>query len=181
MILVLSPDTGPESPEYKQLLTHLANLPGISTRVRTEVGSEQTLTEVYLIGNTKALPIEDMQTLPCVERVVRISEEYRVLGRHKNDNRPTYFDYNGVRFGQDTLNVFAGLCAVDTLEHVELMMQDLSARSAGIQENAAQHGYATIKATCDCDLSSGSDGFTGNQFLYRTQIDDCRLEGRPLV
>src|SRR5215216_1640742 len=125
MILVLSPDTRPESPEYKQLLTHLANLPGISTRVRTEVGSEQTLTEVYLIGNTKPLPIEDMQSLPCVERVVRISEEYRVLGRHKNDNRPTYFDYNGVRFGQDTLNVFAGLCAVDTLEHVELMMQAL--------------------------------------------------------
>src|SRR5215217_3330937 len=101
MILVLSPDTRPDSPEYKQLLTHLANLPCISTRVHTEVGSEQTLTEVYLIGNTKALPIEDMQSLPCVERVVRISEEYRVLGRHKNDNRATYFDYNGVRFGQD--------------------------------------------------------------------------------
>ena len=125
MILVLSPDTRPDSPEYKQLLTHLANLPGISTRVHTEVGSEQTLTEVYLIGNTKALPVEDMQSLPCVERVVRISEEYRVLGRHKNDNRATYFDYNGVRFGQDTLNVFAGLCAVDTLEHVELMMRAL--------------------------------------------------------
>jgi 3-deoxy-7-phosphoheptulonate synthase len=118
MILVLSPDTGPESPNYKQLLAYLANMPGISTRVRTEVGSEQTLTEVYLIGNTKALLVEDMQNLPCVEQVVRISEEYRVLGRHKDDHRPTYFDYNGVRFGQDTLNVFAGLCAVDTLEHV---------------------------------------------------------------
>ncbi|SEO31987.1 3-deoxy-D-arabinoheptulosonate-7-phosphate synthase [Nitrosospira multiformis] len=125
MILVLSPDTGPESPDYKQLLAYLANMPGISTRVRTEVGSEQTLTEVYLIGNTKALLVEDMQNLPCVEQVVRISEEYRVLGRHKDDHRPTYFDYNGVRFGQDTLNVFAGLCAVDTLEHVELMMQAL--------------------------------------------------------
>ena len=125
MILVLSPDTGPESPDYKQLLAYLANMPGISTRVRTEVGSEQMLTEVYLIGNTKALLVEDMQNLPCVEQVVRISEEYRVLGRHKDGRRSTYFDYNGVRFGQDTLNVFAGLCAVDTLEHVELMMQAL--------------------------------------------------------
>ena len=125
MILVLSPDTRSDSSEYKQLLVHLANLPGISTRVHSEVGVEQTLTEVYLIGNTKALPIEDMQSLPCVEQVVRISEEYRVLGRHKDDRRPTHFDYNGVRFGQDTLNVFAGLCAVDTLEHVELMMQAL--------------------------------------------------------
>ncbi len=125
MILILTPDTHSDSPEYRQLLVHLASLPGIVTRVHTEAGIEQTLTEVYLIGNTMALPLEDMQSLPCVERVVRISEEYRVLGRHKGDDRPTHFDYNGVRFGQDTLNVFAGLCAVDTPEHVEMMMKVL--------------------------------------------------------
>ncbi len=125
MILILKPGALSESPEYKQLLAYLTNLAGITVRVHTEVGIEQTLTEVYLIGNTKALLLEDMQSLPCVERVVRISEEYRVLGRHENDVRPAYFDYNGVRFGQDTLNVFAGLCAVDTLEHVELMMKAL--------------------------------------------------------
>ena len=125
MILVLIPDTRLDSPEYQQLLTHLANFPGISTRVHTEVGAEQTLTELYLIGDTKALPIDDIRSFPCVDSVVRVSEEYRVLGRHKNDDRPTYFDYNGVRFGQDTLNVFAGLCAVDVVEHVEMMMQVL--------------------------------------------------------
>ena len=108
MILILVPNTRPDSPEYKQLLAHLANLSGISTRVHTEVGAEQTLTEIYLIGNTKVLSLEDVSSLPCVDRVVRVSEEYRVLGRHKNDDRPTYFDYNGVRFGQDALNVFAG-------------------------------------------------------------------------
>jgi 3-deoxy-7-phosphoheptulonate synthase len=100
-------------------------MPGITTRIHTEVGTEQTLTEIYLIGNTMALSLEDMQGLPCVERVVRVSEEYRVLGRHKDDDRPTHFDYNGVRFGQDTLNVFAGLCAVDTPEHVEMMLRAL--------------------------------------------------------
>ena len=30
-------------------------------------------------------------------------EEYRVLGRHKDDVRPTWFEYQGLRFGQDTL------------------------------------------------------------------------------
>src|SRR5574340_1344183 len=123
MILILSSNTGDQSPEYRQLLAHLATLQGIQTRVHVERGSEQTLTEIYLIGNTKALFIEDMQSLPCVEQVVRVSEEYRILGRHKDDQRPTHFDYNGVRFGQDTLNVFAGLCAVDNPEHVELMLQ----------------------------------------------------------
>ncbi|MDO9311993.1 MAG: 3-deoxy-7-phosphoheptulonate synthase, partial [Nitrosomonas sp.] len=125
MILILVPNTRLDSPEYKQLLGHLANFSGISTRVHTEVGTEQTLTEIYLIGNTKVLSIEDVNSLPCVDRVVRVSEEYRVLGRHKDDDRPTHFDYNGVRFGQDTLNVFAGLCAVDTIEHVEMMMKAL--------------------------------------------------------
>jgi 3-deoxy-7-phosphoheptulonate synthase len=66
-----------------------------------------------------------MKNLPGVEHVVRVSEEYRVLGRHKADNRPAHFDYNGVRFGQDTLHVFAGLCAVDKPEHVEMMMAAL--------------------------------------------------------
>ena len=123
MILILTSNTDPQGAEYQQLMNHLVGLQGIQTRVHTEHGTEQTLTEIYLIGNTKQLEIEDMQNLPCVERVVRVSEEYRVLGRHKDDQRPTHFEYNGVRFGQDTLNVFAGLCAVDNREHVEIMMK----------------------------------------------------------
>jgi 3-deoxy-7-phosphoheptulonate synthase len=125
MILILTPNVRPEQEEYRQLMHYLGNLPNIQCRVHQEQGIEQLLTEVYLIGNTAALTLDDMRSLPCVERVVRVSEEYRVLGRHKDDLRPTHFDYNGVRFGQDTLNVFAGLCAVDTREHVEQMLQAL--------------------------------------------------------
>ena len=125
MILILSSNTDQQGAEFKQLMGHLAGLQGIKTRVHTERGTEQTLTEIYLVGNTKMLDIDDMQALPCVERVVRVSEEYRVLGRHKDDPRPSHFEYNGVRFGQDTLNVFAGLCAVDNPEHVELMLKAL--------------------------------------------------------
>jgi 3-deoxy-7-phosphoheptulonate synthase len=125
MILILSPDAQPDSTEYRQLLDHLGQLPKIKTRIHQEKGAHQALTEIYLIGDTASLSIEDMESLPGVERVVRISEEYRVLGRHKDDHRPTHFEYNGVRFGQDNLNVFAGLCAVDTPEHVEMMMKAL--------------------------------------------------------
>ena len=125
MILILSSNTDPQGAEYQRLLAHLATLPGIQARVHIERGTEKTLTEIYLIGNTQALKIEDMQSLPCVERAVRVSEEYRILGRHKDDQRPAHFEYNGVRFGQDTLNVFAGLCAVDNPEHVELMLKAL--------------------------------------------------------
>ena len=125
MILVLSPDTTPDSAEYRQLLDHLAQLPKIKTRIHQEKGAQQILTEIYLIGDTASLSMENMESLPGVERVVRVSQEYRVLGRHKDDHRPTHFEYNGVRFGQDNVNVFAGLCAVDNREHVELMMKAL--------------------------------------------------------
>jgi 3-deoxy-7-phosphoheptulonate synthase len=125
MILILTPDTNSESPEYKKLLQHLSNLPNIRTRVHRETGAQQVLSEVYLIGDTASLTVEEMEGLPCVERVVRVSVEYRVLGRHRDGRRSTAFEYNGVHFGQDNLNVFAGLCAVDTPEHVERMMQAL--------------------------------------------------------
>ena len=125
MILILNPDTDKNGAEYRQLMNHLNNLPEIQVRVHEEVGAQRTLTEIYLIGNTLSIGLDDMNSLPCVERAVRVTEEYRILGRHKVDVRATHFDYNGVRFGQDTLHVFAGLCAVDTPEHVERMMKAL--------------------------------------------------------
>lgn len=125
MILILKPNTDIKGEEYGLLSAQLRSMPGINTRIHQEIGEEVTLTEVYLIGNTSALSIEYMRTLPCVDRVVKISEEYKILGRHKDDQRPTHFEYNGVRFGQDTLHVFAGLCAVDTPAHVESMMRAL--------------------------------------------------------
>jgi len=125
MILILTPNIEPENDSYKQLMAHLARLQDIQLRVHREHGTEQTLTEIYLIGNTSSISADDMKGLPGVERVVRVSEEYRVLGRHRDDDRPSHFDYQGLRFGQDTLHVSAGLCAVDTMEHVEIMMRAL--------------------------------------------------------
>ena len=125
MILILTPNTEPDSEAYRLLMDHLSRLPKIQARVHREQGVERSLTEIYLIGNTSAIAVEDMRTLPGVARVVRVSEEYRVLGRHRDDHRASHFEYQGLRFGQDTLHVFAGLCAVDTREHVEAMMKAL--------------------------------------------------------
>ncbi len=125
MILILAPDTDTNSADYQQLMAHLGQLPGVSARVHSVSGAQQVLTEIYLIGDTSSLDIDDMAALPCVERVVRVSQEYRILGRHKDRTRSSVFHYNGVEFSQDNLNIFAGLCAVDTREHVELMMRTL--------------------------------------------------------
>jgi len=125
MILILSPNTPTDSDNFKQLEEFLSHLPNINYRIHQETGEQQLLTEVYLIGDTASLAGDELTNLPAVERVVRISEEYRVLGRHHDGGRSTSFEYNGVHFGQDNLHVFAGLCAVSAPEHVEQMMQAL--------------------------------------------------------
>jgi 3-deoxy-7-phosphoheptulonate synthase len=125
MIIILQTHITPHSVEYRQVMDYLSNRPNIQTRLHQEVGTQQTLTEIYLIGDTASLDKAEIENLPGVERVVRISEEYRILGRHHDDRRPTGFDYNGVLFSQDNLNLFAGLCAVDVPEHVEQMLKAL--------------------------------------------------------
>jgi|CXWL01.1.fsa_nt_gi 3-deoxy-7-phosphoheptulonate synthase len=125
MILLLKPNIDSSTREFQRLESHLQNLPNIEFRVHTVQGREQLLTEIYLIGNTAALSLDEMKSFPGVDHAVRVSEEYRVLGRHKDDSRSTSFEYNGVTFGQDNLNVFAGLCAVDSPESVEGMMKAL--------------------------------------------------------
>lgn len=125
MIVILEPSIDKNGSAYRTLLDHLSALPNIQIRVHEEVGTQQTLTELYLVGETLAIATDDIASFAGVERVVRVSREYRVIGRHKGDTRSTHFEYNGVTFSQDHFHVFAGLCAVDTPEHVERMMKAL--------------------------------------------------------
>src|SRR5215207_8694922 len=154
MILILDPKVAAGGETYGQLMAHLSRLPNIELRVHHEQGAEKSLTEIYLIGNTAALSVDDMRALPGVDHVVRVSEEYRVVGRHKDDERPTSFEYKGVRFGQDTLNVFAGLCAVDTREHVGQMMKALRGhgqvctRMGAYKPRTSPYSFQGHGATC---------------------------------
>jgi 3-deoxy-7-phosphoheptulonate synthase len=125
MIIILHPDTSPDDPRYAELMDYLGTLRGIRVRTHDIAGASQTLTEVYLIGDTAALDAPAIQSFAAVERVVRVSREYRILGRHRDDLRPSHFEYNGIRFGQDNLQIFAGLCAVDNRDHVEQTMRRL--------------------------------------------------------
>lgn len=131
MIVILRPDADKSDPGYTELIKFLTELSNIRINTHEEIGSAQRLTELYLIGDTHKLDKETIEGFEIVDRVVRVSREYRILGRHKDDTRDSHFIYNGVRFGQDNLQIFAGLCAVDTPDHVEKMMRALQA--SGLQ------------------------------------------------
>lgn len=125
MLLILQPDIDETSETYRTTLAHLQQLPGVRIKRHLVQGQQQTLTEIYLIGDTHALDQAALEALPGVERIIRISEEYRVLGRHRDKQRVSGFDYRGLRFDQDSLHVFAGLCAVDNPRNVEAMLRAL--------------------------------------------------------
>lgn len=134
MIIVMKSDIRPDSPEVQQVIKLAERYPGIHAEVRQIEGATRSLTEIYLLGPTTQVPQEPFDEFPAVEKTIRIRERYRSIGRH--DGAEAFgFEYNGVRFSQETFHVFPGLCAVDTRENVEAMFKALQA--AGIHTTRA--------------------------------------------
>jgi 3-deoxy-7-phosphoheptulonate synthase len=125
MIIVMKADILPESPEVAQVIRLAERYPGVHAEVRKIEGATRVLTEVYLLGSTASIPQEPFDEFPAVEKVIRIRERYRSIGRHAGQAAAIGFEYNGVRFGQDDFVIFPGLCAVDTREHTEAMFRAL--------------------------------------------------------
>ena len=184
MIVILEPNADASSKAYLQLIDHLTRLPNIEHRVHNVEGEHQTLTEIYLIGETALVDKETIESLPLVERVIRISEEYRVLGRHEDKDRSTSFEYNGVVFSQDNLNVFAGLCAVDNREHVEQMMRALKennqqcARMGAYKPRTSPYSFQGHGAKClpyVFELAGKYDiKIVAMEITHEDQIDEIR-------
>ncbi|MDC3986259.1 3-deoxy-7-phosphoheptulonate synthase [Polyangium jinanense] len=129
MIVTLEPDA-PES-RAEAVIRLAARYPGVSVQKFVFRGESISITEVHLIGSTRAVPTEPFESLPGVRKVVRVSRKYRLIGRHHPDAETHGFEYNGVHFDEKRVHVFAGLCAVDTREHVGQMMAALE--QAGIR------------------------------------------------
>jgi 3-deoxy-7-phosphoheptulonate synthase len=125
MIIILKTGISDQDGDYRALMDYLEAKPGIEVRRHQEHGTQETITELYLIGDTAGLDAEEIAGEPAVERVVRVSDRYRLLGRHKGQVEAAGFEYNGVRFDQDNYHLFAGLCAVDNPENTEAMLAAL--------------------------------------------------------
>ncbi len=85
MIIILRADTPETDPEYQRLLKYLGRFANIELRTHKEAGAHQVLTEIYLVGDTLSLNAKDIEAFVVVERVIRVSREYRILGRHTDD------------------------------------------------------------------------------------------------
>jgi 3-deoxy-7-phosphoheptulonate synthase len=135
MIIVMKDDILPESPEVQRVIQLAERYPKVHAEVRKIQGALRVLTEIYLLGSTSTIPIEPFEEFPAVEKVIRIRERYRSIGRHQGQAEAIGFEYNGVHFGQDTFLLFPGLCAIDTAANTEAMFRALQA-----------HGITTTRA-----------------------------------
>jgi 3-deoxy-7-phosphoheptulonate synthase len=130
MIIVMKADVAPESSEVAIVLEQARRFPGVRTEVRSIQGESRTLTEIYLLGSTATIPTEVFEAMSGVEKAVRVRERYASIGRHEGQVESFGFEYNGVRFSQETFHVFAGLCAVDSKKSVDAMFHAL--KEAGV-------------------------------------------------
>ena len=125
MIIIMKPDVGPKQAEVEQVLELIKRYPEVDFRVHTVSGMTRSLTEIYLLGPTQTVDSEEILSLSGVERVVRISERYRLIGRHRGQVEAVGFTYKGLEFSQDTFHLFPGLCAVDNRENVAKVFETL--------------------------------------------------------
>ncbi len=134
MIIILKPDIDPDGSEVSQLLAYLKQFPDVKTKLSGIKGTSRVVSEIYLIGPTHNVPKDVLQSMPGVERVVRVSSKYRQIGKHGGQLDELGFEYNGIVFNQNSFHIFMGPCAVDTLENVETMMKHM-----------AEYGIATAR------------------------------------
>ncbi len=125
MIIILKPNLKASSSEYQAILKTVNSFANIETKVHTIQGKNIQITEIVLFGETSQLSTENIESLSGVQRVVRLSNEYKLLGKH-HDEHAFSFEYNGVEFSQDTFHIFAGLCAVDNADNVSNTFKVLS-------------------------------------------------------
>jgi 3-deoxy-7-phosphoheptulonate synthase len=89
-----------------------------------------------------------------VEKVVRVTQTFRSIGRHDGGLEQLGFEYNGVRLSQDTLQVFPGVCAVDTPENLEKTFKALrqlgivTTRAGAYKPRSSPYDFQGMGAKC---------------------------------
>ncbi|PYQ08421.1 MAG: 3-deoxy-7-phosphoheptulonate synthase [Acidobacteria bacterium] len=147
-------DVAADSPDLKRVIALAESYPGITTQLHRIQGATRSVTEVYLLGPTGVVPSAPFEEFESVEKVVRVTQSFRAIGRHDGGLEAVGFQYNGVQISQDSFHVFAGLCAVDTREHVEKTFRVLkelgiaTTRAGAYKPRSSPYDFQGLGAAC---------------------------------
>ncbi len=108
MVVVMSPEAGQEDIDSVVDLVRAAGGEAFVSR-----GVSRTI--IGLVGDVEQFGTLNLQGMPGVSDVVRISVPYKLVSREHHRDR-SVISVRGVPIGPDTLTVIAGPCAVETPE-----------------------------------------------------------------
>ncbi len=97
-------------------------------------GVERTV--IGVIGTNTDLDERDLEVLPGVHEVHRISEPYKLVSRgFKSED--TIIDVNGVEIGGDKIAVMAGPCSVESRDQLRIISERIKSSGANILRGGA--------------------------------------------
>lgn len=101
-----------------------------SKGLETHLSHGKQVTIIGVVGDKNKLCNENLQLLPYVDKLVPITESYKLTNK-KFHPEPTYVKVGNHVIGPDTLTVMAGPCAVETEEQLMLIAGEV--KKAGAQ------------------------------------------------
>ena len=129
MIIVLKPHTSDESiKKIEDVIRARGAEPHVSK------GEIQTI--IGMVGDTTQIDPKAIEVEPCVEKVMKVSEPYKLANRafHPDD---TIVDVADVKVGGDNLALIAGPCSVESEEQVIEIAKAAKAAGANILRGGA--------------------------------------------
>jgi 3-deoxy-7-phosphoheptulonate synthase len=89
-----------------------------------------------LAGDTSSISEDAIMCFPCVERIMRIQEPYKLAGRkfHPGDSM---FEIGGRKIGAGEFAVIAGPCSVESEEQILSVARDVKASGASFLRGGA--------------------------------------------
>ena len=123
MIIVMKPHAPQEAVNR---VTDLIQEKGLETHL--SVGKEVTI--IGVVGDKNRLAGENLRILPWVDKLVPITESYKLSNR-KFHPEPTRVRVGNHEIGPDTLTIMAGPCAIETEEQLMTIAREV--KKAGAQ------------------------------------------------
>lgn len=129
MIIVMKPNASEKS---IQTVTDFIHHKGLETHLSR--GSEVTI--IGLIGNKSLLANDNLAIFPEVERIIPVSESYKLVNR-KFHPEPTTVKVGNTSIGPGTMTIMAGPCAVETQEQLMKIAVNVKKSGASILRGGA--------------------------------------------
>lgn len=129
MIIVMKPDAPKEAVDKVTALVQ-------SKGLETHLSEGKQVTIIGVVGDKSLLVNENLQMLPYVDRLVPITESYKLANR-KFHPEPTSVRVGSHVIGPKTLTVMVYPCAVETEEQLMLIAENVKKAGAQILRGGA--------------------------------------------